>query len=471
VALANPLKGMFKRKNKAKTKGRRAAAAAFAAPEQQPNISELFQQTARKPAASPASGLPRFHSTASDHHEGGRSDRFAQVRLKVRNAFTPSQPVSDPRFFAGRQAVLGQMIRALEDQRQHLVLYGDRGIGKTSLLHILAEAAREARYIVIYWSCGAASNFDETFRAAAAEVPLLFHSGFSPTTAAAEAGGTLAELLPRERVSPRIFGELCAKITGTRVLIILDEFDRCESGEFRREIAELIKILSDRSVRVELIIAGVAADLAELVEHIPSIRRNIQTFRIPLMTTDEVRDLVETGTRSSGLIFRPEAQDFVVATACGSPYLASLICHHASLAAVDARRSEVLSEDVAGGIFIAVTELRHRIPRRVQSQIERLTAKGGGRALAVLSAASLASSGEFDDNSIEEVAESTAEATLCKRLCHEIAGEGGLIQAHELDGRRRYSFIEEGLPPYLWLMNAAEPPPAGEATDRRASVG
>jgi Cdc6-like AAA superfamily ATPase len=471
VALPNPFKNLFRRKTKAKAGKAGRPAAPVRATLSDPTISELFQQSSRKPSASHASNLPRFQSTAGDLLEGGRSDKFAQVRLKVRDAFTPSQPVSDRRFFAGRKDVLTHMIRAVEDQRRHLVIYGERGIGKTSLLHVLADAAREAKYIVVYWSCGAASTFDETFRSAAGEIPLLFHSGFSPTASEAEMGASLANLLPPGPISPRIFGELCAKITGTRALIILDEFDRCQSGEFRREIAELIKILSDRSVRVELIIAGVAADLAELVEHIPSIRRNIQTFRIPLMTEDEIRNLVETGTRTSGLMFEPNAQQLVISTACGSPYLASLICHHASLAALDGRRAEVLTEDVGQGIAVAVDELRHRLPRTLRSQVDRLVAKGAGRALAVLAAASLSASGDFDDRAIEQVASSTSEATLCKRLCQEIAADHGIIKAHEYDGQRRYSFVEEGLPPYLWLLDAGELHGTDEEKGRRTSVG
>jgi Cdc6-like AAA superfamily ATPase len=463
VAVANPLKGLFKKKKASKS--RRAPPANLAA--EQPNISDLFQQTARRSGSSDEARLPRFQSTAADQLDVGRGDRFAQVRLKVRNAFTPSQPVSDRRFFAGRKDVLAQMIRALEDQRQHLVIYGERGIGKTSLLHILTQAAREARYIVVYWSCGSASNFDETFRAAAAEIPLLFHGGFSPTATESETGSSFADLLPPGRTSPRIFGELCAKITGTRVLIILDEFDRCESAEFRREIAELIKILSDRSVRAELVIAGVAADLAELVEHIPSIRRNIHTFKVPLMTPEEVRDLVDTGTRTSGLLFAADATKFVEHAACGSPYLAALICHHASLGAVDAKRAEVVVTDVRAGVAQATTDLRDRIPRAVQRQVNRLLEKGAARPLAVLAAASMAAAGDFDDRDIEKASQTTSEATLCKRLCQEIASDDGLIATVEVDGRTRYRFAEEGLPPYLWLLQLAEDGSATEVSDKR----
>ena len=51
-------------------------------------------------------------------------------------------------------------------------------------------------------------------------------------------GESLADLLPNEQLTPRKSGDLCARLTGTRVLIILDEFDRAESASFRRDIAE-----------------------------------------------------------------------------------------------------------------------------------------------------------------------------------------------------------------------------------------
>ena len=199
-------------------------------------VQPLVRDAGRK--ANQRDSLPRFHSMASDQFSGRTADRFSAIRAKLRQAFTPSQPVNDRRMFAGRDEVLTTMIRAIEDQRLHAVLYGERGIGKTSMLHMLTQAAREARYIVVYSSCGANSTFDETFRAAAADIPLLFHSGFAPTTSEAEKGATLADLAPEGPLSPRKFGDLCSKLTGTRVLIILDEFDRCESGAFRRDVRE-----------------------------------------------------------------------------------------------------------------------------------------------------------------------------------------------------------------------------------------
>jgi Cdc6-like AAA superfamily ATPase len=399
--------------------------------------------------AAEVGGLPRFNATASDQLSGRSSDRFNAVRAKLRNAFTPSQPVADRRVFAGREDVLRTIIRSIEDQRLHVVLYGERGIGKTSLMHVLTQAATEARYIVVYTSCGANSNFDETFRAAAAEIPLLFHSGFSPTATETEKGSTLADLMPNEPLTPRKFGDLCARLTGTRVLIILDEFDRAESGSFRRDIAELIKNLSDRLGRVQLVLAGVAADLTELVEHIPSIRRNIFALRVPKMSEAEVLQIVANGEREADISFDGDARAFVVAVARGSPYVASLVCHHAAHAALDDGRRVVMPPDVTKAVRQAVAEFEGRVAAPVQAQVRRLFDRGRAEAMALAARAALNADGVFtveDLVTANEVTHRKAEEATAL-----LAAEGMLKQVADADLGPRYAFIEEGLPSLIWL--------------------
>lgn len=430
----------FKRKPKAKD----ARPEVGPAPVVQPLIREAHRR------GQEAGGLPRFNTTASDQMSGRGGDRFSVVRSKLRHAFTPSQPVADRRLFAGREEVMKTVIRSIEDQRLHVVLYGERGIGKTSLMHILTQAASDARYIVVYTSCGANSNFDETFRAAAAEIPLLFHSGVSPTALEAEKGSTLADLLPNEPLSPRKFGDLCAKLTGTRVLIILDEFDRAESGSFRRDVAELIKNLSDRLGRVQLVLAGVAADLTELVEHIPSIRRNIFAMRVPKMTEAEVLQIVANGEREADLKFDSQASAFVVEVARGSPYIANLICHHAGHAALDAGRGTVMATDVASAVDRAILEFQGRIGKPAQAHVRRLFDGGRQDALATAARAALAADGVFDLHDIE--AANQISTHKAQEVVDTLSADGVLKLAPSEDPTPRYAFIEEGMPTLIWMI-------------------
>lgn len=435
------MSALFKRKSEAKT-------AMVGGASMTAVVKPLVRDSARRHDA--GSALPRFSTTAGDQSSGRGGDRFTALRARLRNAFTPSQPIAERRLFAGREDVLKSMIRSIEDQRLHVVIYGERGIGKTSLLHILTQAATEARYIVVYSSCGANSNFDDTFRAAAADIPLLYHSGFSPTGTEAEKGSTLADLLPPEPLSPRKFGDLCAKLTGTRVLIILDEYDRAESAAFRRDMAELIKNLSDRLGRVQIVLAGVAADLTDLVEHIPSIRRNIFALRVPKMTEAEILQIVANGERESDLKFDKDAAAFVVAVARGLPYMASLICHHAGHAALDQNRSAVIAADVQSAVDRAVQEFQGRVPTPAQAHIQRLFEQGRHDILGMTSRAALSADGVFslaDFETTNEVsarkAQDAVDLLIGEQMLRELPSDGGV--AH-------YGFVEEGLPTLIWMM-------------------
>lgn len=425
------------------------------------------------PATAEPAAFPRFRTTAGDQMDPRLADRLAGVRMKLRNAFTPAQPVTDRRRFAGRGEVLAALIGAIEDQRLHVIIYGERGIGKTSLLHVLTQAAREARYLVIYIPGGADSNFDEMFRAIAGGIPLLFHAGFGPTSEKAEQGATLADLAPPEPVTVRLASDLLAKVTGTRVLVVLDEFDRCKSGVFRRNIAELLKTLSDRSSRVQLVIAGVAANLTELVDFVPSIQRNIFALQAPKMTAGELRKLVRTGEEATGLTFEEPAVTLIVQVANGLPYFGSLLSHHAGLIALGEGRMAVTAGDVDGAILEVLRELEGRISRRSRAQVARCVPDASPSSVAAVAVAAQSSGGIFTLDDIAASEGGPEHLARCEHLIECLVAEGLAMSApREGDGRPAWRFAEDSVAPYLWLLAARARAGAGDETTpaRRAET-
>jgi Cdc6-like AAA superfamily ATPase len=384
--------------------------------------------------------------------------------------------VTDRRMFAGRTEVLTALIRAIEEARLHAIVYGERGIGKTSLLHVLTEAAREARYLVSYVSCGAGSSFDETFRFVAGDISLLFHAAYGPTSSEAERGATFADLLPKEPISVRMASDLLAKVVGTRVIVVLDEFDRVESSEFRLNMAEFLKNLSDRSARVQLVIAGVAANLTELVEHIPSVQRSIFALEVPRMTEAEVRELVRRGEESSGLEFAEIATHLIVSVSNGLPYLASLISHHAGLTAIDRSETRVTRHDALAAIAEAVAEFKGRISKRSQKHIAACMREGVHKVLGVVSGVAQLRGGTVDAGDIASVSAGLTGHRI-DSLLERLAAEGVLVELQSDEFGSRYHFLEDSVPAYLWLLAAQErslegesPMPPVAATDRGASL-
>ena len=218
----------------------------------------------------------------------------------------------------------------------------------------------------LYGSCGTDGRFDEIFRAFAAKLPMLYHRSVLPTTAAVEQALHFDTMLPPGQFGPREASDLFADVVGTRVILILDEYDRIADPNFRRDVAELIKNLSDRAARVQLILTGVASNLDELIGFAPSIRRNIVGLPMRGLKTEEVAEILRLGEAAAGLHFADDAVAMIARIAGGSPYLVRLLGHHAAMVALDLRRSEVDASHAKAAVERVLTEWNATLPRRVQ---------------------------------------------------------------------------------------------------------
>ena len=58
---------------------------------------------------------------------------WQELHLLLGNTFTPHRPINDRELFVGRIDLIGKVIDAVNEGGKHVVLYGDRGVGKSSL--------------------------------------------------------------------------------------------------------------------------------------------------------------------------------------------------------------------------------------------------------------------------------------------------------------------------------------------------
>lgn len=417
--------------------------------------------------------FPTFRASALDRPLDRRRDERREItraRFALATFFTPTQPVADRSSFAGRLGVLARLISSIESQRSHIVLYGERGIGKTSLLHVLTDVARESSYIVSYATCGANANFSDVFRAVLEDVPLLFHRGVAPNAGEAESGGNLADRLPSGGFGPGELADLCADITGTRVLIILDEYDRVSDSAFRQQVAELIKNLSDRSARVQLVIAGVASNLQELIGYVPSIRRNVIGLPMPRLEESEVQEMIALGETASGVRFDPHLTHIIHLLALGSPYFARLLCHHSALEALDQGRLTVDAGHLRRALDQAILEIEGRMPPRAVIEMRKFV---GGRydpLVAALGEASRSADGWFSGQAVVDLLPgASVTAAQVEQELAQLTGQLGL-ETETQDGECRFRFTDDTLPVYLWLMVGRLRLDSGTLEDALATV-
>lgn len=405
-----------------------------------------------RPAAPRDDGFPRFKGVTSVRRDGNERSEVTRARIKLRDAFTPAQPVTDRRLFAGRIDVLSHLIEVIENRLAHVVVFGERGIGKTSLLHILSDLAHESDYLTIRATCGAGSRFDVLFRTLLRDIPLIYHESVSPTDSGE--GATLASLLPDRPFDARELSDLLGGVTSARILLMLDEYDRIESEEFRLNIAELIKNLSDRAAPVQLVIAGVSSNLHELIGYIPSIRRNVVGMPLPKLAPDEVTEIIRRGEEASGIHFDPAIIASIHELSMGSPYLVRLICYHSSLAALAGGRMEVTRGDISEGLDLMVEEAAARLPIAALQSARRVDWQRQGDLLSRAIHLAGTPNGWFSTADIEADAGSPEDAARIEGFIRDelvpirlMSQEGG---GHDA----RFRFVDEGLQSFLWMTLA-----------------
>src|ERR1700677_166774 len=81
--------------------------------------------------------------------------------LALGEAFTPSAPSADQELFAGRNHELFSVIEAMQSAGQHDVIYGERGVGKTSLARVaMRVAASQSDILAVRVNCDGNDTYD-----------------------------------------------------------------------------------------------------------------------------------------------------------------------------------------------------------------------------------------------------------------------------------------------------------------------
>ena len=94
-------------------------------------------------------------------------DHLEQIEKRgVRKTFTPHKPVSEIQSLLGRQPELMRILGCLDTPGRHVLLYGDRGVGKSSLVKVVPHLISAKRmHKCIYMACDSQTTFKSIARA------------------------------------------------------------------------------------------------------------------------------------------------------------------------------------------------------------------------------------------------------------------------------------------------------------------
>jgi Holliday junction resolvasome RuvABC ATP-dependent DNA helicase subunit len=70
-------------------------------------------------------------------------------KIRIQQIFRPGTPIDKYALFSGRTAQFSSIVRAVNQTGQHVVMFGERGVGKTSLSKVLVEMLKSVGMDVI----------------------------------------------------------------------------------------------------------------------------------------------------------------------------------------------------------------------------------------------------------------------------------------------------------------------------------
>ena len=308
---------------------------------------------------------------------GADGTDWAALSWRVSKVFTPAIPVSEDELFAGRADQVDKAIDAINQRGQHAVVYGERGVGKTSLANVLSSrlvSRSGEQAIAPRVNCDATDDFSSLWRKVLAKIRLTERTraaGFME--APHEKTRTAADEFPGEaEVTPDAVRDLLTRMGRGRVLLLIfDEFDRLTDQPARRTMADTIKALSDDDVPATIVVVGVADTVGELIAEHASIDRSLIQIPMPRMDLDELYELLDKGTSRLGMALEPKARHRIAALSQGLPPYTHRLALHATRYAIRKRRRTIVEDDVKRAIRDAVENaqqsLRDNYRRAVSS--------------------------------------------------------------------------------------------------------
>lgn len=276
-----------------------------------------------------------------------------EQRTLLATAFRPHAPIEDPSSFVGREVELERVSEALASPGLHVVVYGERGCGKTSLANVATSAVSRLQVF-----CEESASFTTLLRDAALKYQAL-HPSEVVFDAVSDSIRTRGITLPASALTGNMFLQLL--IPSQALCIVFDELDRVLDREVIASLAELAKNAATYHPKLTLVMVGASETADELLAGHLSNFRNLRQVPLTRMKKDELRGILSRGETVMGISFAEGVKTRMIEMSDYMPYYLHLLATACAKVALNRDSVKVSDQDLKLGVQAAAADVDHTL--------------------------------------------------------------------------------------------------------------
>lgn len=272
----------------------------------------------------------------------------SETRTRLNSAFRPHAPIEDPGSFVGRTDERASVTDAIHQPGLQVVIFGERGAGKTSLANVCTSDTPRVRVF-----CEKDASFSDICKSI-----VLEYKKISPSRLIYNATNDTIELEGSIFPANRLNGNLVRQIlpNDQSLVIVLDEIDRLTDRSVVAQFAELAKNLSTYQTNITIIFVGVATTADEVLAGHISNFRNLRQVSLDRMNSNELLGIIAYGENVLSLTFDDDVKSRIVELCDRLPYYLHLLATNAAKSALERNSLAVSDIDLTSGIRAAAAD-------------------------------------------------------------------------------------------------------------------
>lgn len=373
------------------------------------------------------------------------------LRSEILETFTPGPAINEVAQFAGRKATIQRLQDIAIEKARHAIIFGERGVGKTSLANIFHKDLNTAIKTVREIAVNADSNdsFDSLWRK-------VFRRIKWP-----EDTETLDLQFPQAIEPDHVFLQL-AKFNQNEIpIIIIDEYDRILDQNCRVLMTDLIKSITRLQNNPTVVLVGVADNILQLVKDHASISRNLVQVPMQRMNNEEIREVISSRIRRLQMRISSDALWRITYFSSGLPFYAHSLGKYSALAAIEKHQLDIDENIVLSSIDNCIADVDYTIAESYTRATERIYRKGNifSQVLAACALAKINRLGQFSAADVEaplsDIMGSPHKVSAFSFHLNQMSGpeRGNVLQKTGSRRTFQYHFAEAAMQPYVVMRS------------------